>query len=444
MNELETELEILPEKDSTILTLDDIVIFPIKLPTQSVIGKEVNCSEILFMNDLRTIMDKTDFSMMFWDLFEEYYENYGVRQYEVDFVENCLLEVESIVKDFLEITEFSEDIYDLIYECFEDFLSDKGATHRQISPFFYTKKTKNVKKIKRILRNLNKIPQCVQKTPEWYLMRSNLLTATAVSKLFSSQAKTNSVVYEKCLGEVERPPLSIFDARYWGTLYEPVTRQIYECMYSICIKEYGCIQHTEYPFLGASPDGICCGDPTSPKYGRMVEIKNAVNREFSETMCDEYWIQMQIQMEVCNLNVCDYVETRFKEFATAEEYFNACENEMPNFRGIILQFEGLFESKVVHNEYMELDYENNGREEIASWIEEQEQKFKREYKLVKTRYWYLDEINVMVVERNKNWFKHALPVIRGVWEMILKERESGFEHRAPKRRPKKLLSVDFV
>ena len=36
----------------------------------------------------------------------------------------------------------------------------------------------------------------------------------------------------------------------------------------------------------------------------------------------EYWIQMQIQMEVCNLNECDFLETRFIEYENETEFLN--------------------------------------------------------------------------------------------------------------------------
>ena len=45
----------------------------------------------------------------------------------------------------------------------------------------------------------------------------------------------------------------------------------------------------------------------------MLEIKNIVNREINGIPKKEYWIQMQLQMEVCDLGECDFLETRFKE-----------------------------------------------------------------------------------------------------------------------------------
>ena len=90
---------------------------------------------------------------------------------------------------------------------------------------------------------------------------------------------------------------------------------LYEDMYDTKVGDYGCIKHRTYSFLGASPDGI--NDVLSDngqgngkgngkgngRYGRMLEIKNIVNREIDGIPKKEYWIQMQLQMETCDLDM---------------------------------------------------------------------------------------------------------------------------------------------
>ena len=83
---------------------------------------------------------------------------------------------------------------------------------------------------------------------------------------------------------------------HWGQKYEPVSILLYETMYDTQIEDFGCIQHPLHTFLGASPDGINV-DSSSERYGRMLEIKNIVNREINGIPKKEYWIQMQQQME---------------------------------------------------------------------------------------------------------------------------------------------------
>ena len=79
----------------------------------------------------------------------------------------------------------------------------------------------------------------------------------------------------------------------------------YEKVYNTRLYEMGCMKHPTLAFLGASPDGINCLE-NHPLYGRMLEIKNPVSREITGVPKDEYWVQMQLQMEVANLDRCDF------------------------------------------------------------------------------------------------------------------------------------------
>ena len=52
----------------------------------------------------------------------------------------------------------------------------------------------------------------------------------------------------------------------------------------------------------------------------MLEIKNIVNRKIDGNPKPEYWIQMQLQMEVCDLDECDFLETQFIEYENESEF----------------------------------------------------------------------------------------------------------------------------
>ena len=94
---------------------------------------------------------------------------------------------------------------------------------------------------------------------------------------------------------------------------------IYEQKYNTTVEDFGCIQHDHYDFVGASPDGINV-DKNSPLFGRMLEIKNVVSRVINGIPKKEYWIQMQLQMEVCDLDYCDFLETKFVEYESENDY----------------------------------------------------------------------------------------------------------------------------
>jgi putative phage-type endonuclease len=177
-------------------------------------------------------------------------------------------------------------------------------------------------------------PQPAQRTPEWYQFRHNLITASNAYKAFDSQATKNQLIYEKCqpLTSVQSSNVNIDSelveevkmvnvnsTLHWGQKYEPLSVKVYEHIYETGVEDFGCIQDEEYAFLGASPDGINT-DINSTRYGRMLEIKNIVNREIDGIPKKEYWIQMQLQMKVCDLDECDFLETRFTEYADQEAY----------------------------------------------------------------------------------------------------------------------------
>jgi len=272
-----------------------------------------------------------------------------------------------------------------------------------------------------------------QRTKEWYEYRYNLITASSIWKIFSSDAQQNSLIYEKC-----RPFDMQHSANYgshntenslhWGIKYEPLTIMVYEKENNTKVGEFGCIQHKKYPFLGASPDGINV-NPDSEKFGIMVEVKNIVNREITGIPSEAYWIQMQIQMETCDLPECDFIETRFKEYENEEQFYG---DSSRKYKGVILYF---LKKKTndFHYEYMPLDIELT-KEKIEEWVLEKRAELKDNCNLYKTQYWYMDQYSCVLVERNRFWFESAIPKIENFWRTIEKERVSGYEHRAPKKR----------
>ena len=215
------------------------------------------------------------------------------------------------------------------------------------------------------------------------------------------------------------------------------------------VGDFGCIPHPKYPFIGASPDGINI-DPKNNRYGRMLEIKNIVNREITGIPKEEYWIQTQIQMETCGLDECDFVETRFKEYETEDAFYSDKKHE---YRGVILQFIArpptvITEQTQLSNKpyYVYMPLTNAlDKASIQAWTDEQRTIMARDNKvLFSQKYWYLDEISCVVIPRNGPWFSRVVPYIQYIWNIILKERVTGYEHRASKKRAPKERSMSLV
>jgi len=255
----------------------------------------------------------------------------------------------------------------------------------------------------------------------------------------------NSLIYEKCkayTNPVEHVSYGTSNAMHWGVKYEPVTIMIYEDLYKTKVGEFGCIRHSKYHYVGASPDGINIL-PSSEKYGTMLEIKNIVNREITGIPKEEYWIQTQIQMETCDLDKCDFVETRIKEYDNEEDFYKNSTNT--NYRGIVLHFinNDFSENDSPTYIYMPLDIPLNP-ESIDEWVIKEKEKVDNMI-IFKTLYWYLDELSCVLIQRNRAWFSKAIHHIKDVWETIEKEKIGGYEHRSPKRRiPKTTVTIDDI
>lgn len=294
----------------------------------------------------------------------------------------------------------------------------------------------NVTTLRVQLTYLSNIPQPEQRTEEWYLFRHKYLTASSIWKAFGSDSSRNQLIYSKCAPmDVKRySNVNIDSPMHWGHKYEYVTLQWYQHNYNTIISDFGCIPHSTYSYIAASPDGINT-DETSTRYGRMVEVKNIVNREITGIPKQDYWIQMQIQMEVCDLDECDFVETRFKEYEDIEEFERDGTYTLTadgKSKGVCMLF-------IDNNHQPIYEYSPwaSDKECIQTWSHDIMSRHEDKTWL-KNIYWKLDEVNVVFVERNKLWFEHAVPILQEIWNIIEVERVSGYEHRSPKKRVKKL------
>lgn len=290
-------------------------------------------------------------------------------------------------------------------------------------------------------------PQPDQRTQEWYDLRYNLITASNIYKALGTESQQNSLIYEKCRGEPDKigsagsSPMG--GARGWGQKYEPVTAMIYEYHTGTELDTtFGCIRHPKYSFIGASPDGIVTA---GSRIGHLVEIKNTVSREISENPIESHWIQCQVQMEVCDLSYCDYIQTNIKEYS-AEEFL---EDHVSDYKGVILSlqynpegYQPLNEFTPSPNEpvhykyiYMPFDHltEDNQESIVQTWIQEKLREYPN-YFILEVNYWKLEDMTIVVIPRNPDWFAAVLPKFQNIWSKIEDGRKNGFQQYAPKKR----------
>jgi putative phage-type endonuclease len=412
-------------------------------------------------------------------LMDEYMEHHPNAISEPNFHEILLEEIKDIfyvqMEDHIDDLDIGDDIEDdmndLLEDAFNIFITIFHA-ERSVEDNIINIKENNQNEINEIeykIQGLREIPQPVQRTPEWYQFRWNLITASNAWKAFESQSAINQLIYEKCQplksfeengenGEEEQTKMiNTNSPMHWGQKFEPLSVMIYEHMYNSKVEDFGCIKHPTYNFLGASPDGIIIESETG-RYGRMLEIKNPVSREITGIPKKEYWVQMQLQMEVCDLDECDFLETKFVEYPDYDSYRNdssiAHDLHGVEFKSYVTTADDSYKGTIIYFHtkerkpfYLYQPLNLYLADDIAKWEEENIEKYESEpfnYSFLKFIYWKLDKLSCVLVLRNKDWFKNNIGQLEKVWKTIETERVTGFEHRAPVKKQKKESFKPFI
>ena len=410
-----------------------------------------NILHTLVFEDEPTIFDESNTIELMetaLHLMEEYVIDNPSAISDPDFHEDLLEEIKDIFYIQFEEQIFASDfVEDDLNELLEDalnifvttFYPERSSGQETTINVIEEEDANFINEKEQKIIGLREIPQPQQRTPEWYQFRWNLITASNAWKAFESQSTINQLIYEKC------QPIKKFDdnngddvkmvntnsSLHWGQKYEPLSVLIYEHKYKTQVEDFGCIQHPIHKFIGASPDGINV-DKNGDRYGRMLEIKNVVSRDINGIPKKEYWVQMQLQMEVCDLDECDFLETKFTEYSDYTAYKNdIISNE--KMKGIIIYFH----TKEGKPFYV---YKPLSETDITKWEDDtlslyQSEEYK--YTYMKFIYWKLEVFSCVLVLRNKEWFKNNIPQLEKVWKIIEQERVSGYEHRAPVKKVKK-------
>ena len=282
--------------------------------------------------------------------------------------------------------------------------------------------------------------QVSQRTPEWYKQSKTLLTASEFSNILGTPRAVANLALQKIISTTENnrsnttacctPEMGPFD---WGIRFEPVVKQILEKMDNIQILEMGRLIHPENSRLAASPDGIIIAANDLRRIGRLLEIKCPISRKIDGTIPQDYWCQMQIQMEVANIDECDYIEMSFESgykthAYTIEDCKTSCSSELydiesgqPVYCGNIwlLQNPESLELKYVYT-----DNERNNME-CQGWC------------IQEIIPWFLKRMFHTTVIRNRDWYLGTLGKQEEFWARVEDARKGLIE--PPKRRQEKLV-----
>ncbi len=355
------------------------------------------------------------------------------REYFMDIymlIHNDESKVEDIIESHDEyIRELSQNIQDIYFT--SGLINPRSIKENTSYQHYKEEKYKKIidDKLRIIYEKDKNNPK--QRTKEWFVKRKNMISASTFWKCIDSEKCISSYIYGKCKPlELEQDSgVNLNSPFQWGIKYEPVSQMYYEMSRNTKIEEFGSIEHSKYNFIGASPDGINI-KRDSDLYGRMLEIKNIVNREITGIPKKEYWIQTQIQMECCDLEECDFLECRFIEYSSFQNFMEDgtfTHTKDNKLKGVIMMF--VYENNVFY-EYLPF---HSSEEEYHRWNDDMMIKHK-EKQWVQNYYWYLDEVSCVLIPRNREWFDSVIDKATKVWDTILKERDGSYESRKPKQR----------
>jgi putative phage-type endonuclease len=220
-----------------------------------------------------------------------------------------------------------------------------------------------------IVEHLLQNDSIIQRSEKWFKKRYNMLTASSISSCLEANTFFTKLDLLKDKVKPFNMEFTKSDATDWGIKYEPIAFDIYQQIYKEEVFEIGLINHSNILWLGASPDGIM-------KYGKLLEIKCVYSRKNINTIPFYYWIQIQIQMEVCNLDECDLFQCKFLEFDNKFDF----DNDKSTFKGF---------------------HQN--------------------------KYWKLNEFTCKLIKRDKIWFNQHFKLLEDFWNKVLLYRTKGYQ-----------------
>jgi hypothetical protein len=276
--------------------------------------------------------------------------------------------------------------------------------------------------VTRLLRQ----PQVPQRTAEWYLQGKQVLTASEFSTLFKTPRAISQLVLAKTAGLAAATTAAPITNRLacmtcemgpfdWGIRFEPVVKQILETRWASKIAESGRLLHPTDKRLAASPDGLILTAADPHRVGRLVEIKCPISRELGGEVPFDYWCQMQLQMEVTDIDECEYVEVKIDSIT----------KQKPEMAAVAEGFVWLFQNP---EGACEMYYAYTEEEKVA--LED------KGYDLLETIPWRIGRLEARVVARDRAWFAGTAEARDKFWLDVAAATAGTFTPAPSSRKPK--------
>jgi hypothetical protein len=260
-------------------------------------------------------------------------------------------------------------------------------------------------------------PQIEQRTQAWYDQGREVLTASEFSTLYSSPRAIGQLALVKggppppLVSRPKASPSATLTPFEWGMRFEPVVKQYLEHAWAAEIRESGRIIHAQDPLIAASPDGFLWSCTDEAKAGSLLEIKCPISRTIGTQIPFDYWCQMQIQMEVTDIEACEYVEVKI------ESAPGAATDAPAIFAG---------ELWVLEDEEGALSYAYTAKERDADPSK----------RVRETVPWKIVQVHAKTVYRDRRWYASTEDLRTKFWELVEKVKRGEYELPASSRAPR--------
>jgi len=318
---------------------------------------------------------------------------------------------------------------DMLYYCIM-YLDEWFTKSLDTIHLLYLKRNKT----KDIMIQLKELVLPEQRSKEWYEIREHLLTASSLADALGKghfQTRDDLLISKTSSTKTSFSKASR-DIMQWGVKYEPVATEFYEHLHNLKIIEFGLIPHPNLSVFGASPDGIAdIGSPNGYE-GRMLEIKCPPRRNFTHEVPKHYWMQMQGQLEVCDLDECDFFQVKLEEYMDVKDYeadvlvqdgihHGYTNDKLP--KGLLIAYTKKDSSDIEYKYSPWL----SPLDTILNWQKDVLEGLKEDYTIYEMKWWRIERYECTLVRRDKGWWLSVVPNIIQFWKEVVHYREVGNE-----------------
>lgn len=272
-----------------------------------------------------------------------------------------------------------------------------------------------------------------QKSEEWLRQRMTHITASNCSLClggkFFGQTLEN-YIEEKAQQNIHHESN---EAMEHGTLFEPVATMLWTKLFGQTVYDVGLIEHRDYPFLGASADGILLyfNHESGSMVGECIEIKVPYRRNNICFVPDYYYTQMQLQLEVLDLEVCNFFVCKINLINEPElmsemervKLYNIQNDTQKGRYNSTHKFIGIFiKERKMYPTYL-YGYDTLRPQKFLNFVEKIKSELQTDYERnFELKFYVIENYFTTQIFRNSNWFECSIYNFVDVYNKIITRR----------------------